>query len=417
MNWIYNMTFRPLLLILLSAVLLCSCDDDGVELSESDVPYSGLPQMSISTPGGTEVKRQYVEHSQLAVSHGGDLAAMAGEIMIKGRGNTSWIFPKKPYSIRLTGGQPTTAEADTSWVLLANYEDKSLMRNEVAFFMGRELSRLDYTPQSHTVDFALNGHYQGIYLLCQAVSVGAGRVDVGDDGLLIEVDGKARYHETIFKTSRLTHPLTIHHPEVREGDARYEAIKAKVQAAEDALFSDHFRDAATGYRRHIDMESMVEWYLVNEIAKNADAAFYTSCFMHARRDGLLTMGPLWDFGSGFGGYKDNDFGRETANVAEGFYIRRTKWMGRLFDDPDFVALVKRRFDHYYAHRSLIYDHIDQTCAALVDKVYYDNLLWGQLKDRSSSEEEVRRAYREEADYLKDWIERRMRWLKSELDKM
>ena len=95
MNWIYNMTFRPLLLILLSAVLLCSCDDDGVELSESDVPYSGLPQMSISTPGGTEVKRQYVEHSQLAVSHGGDLAAMAGEIMIKGRGNTSWIFPKK----------------------------------------------------------------------------------------------------------------------------------------------------------------------------------------------------------------------------------------------------------------------------------------------------------------------------------
>ena len=118
------MTLRPLLLTLLTALLLSACDDEGVELSESDVPYSGLPQLSISTPGGTEVKRQYVEHSRLEVRHGGDLTSMAGEIMIKGRGNTSWIFPKKPYSIRLSGGQPTATAADTSWVLLANYNDK-----------------------------------------------------------------------------------------------------------------------------------------------------------------------------------------------------------------------------------------------------------------------------------------------------
>ena len=83
------MSLRPLLLTLLTALLLSACDDEGVELSESDVPYSGLPQLSISTPGGTEVKRQYVEHRQLAVSHGGDLTSMVGEIMIKGRGNTS----------------------------------------------------------------------------------------------------------------------------------------------------------------------------------------------------------------------------------------------------------------------------------------------------------------------------------------
>ncbi len=407
----------PFLLTLTLAALLLTACDDAVEISEGDIAYSGLPQLSVTTPDGVGIKRQYIEHSTLRVSHGDNLESLSGEIMIKGRGNTSWIFPKKPYSLRLTGGQSLKEPSDTTWVLLANYDDKTLVRNELALYMGRKLSTLDYTPQSYLADFSLNSLYQGIYLFCQGVTVGPSRVDVGEDGFLLEVDGKSRYHETIFNTIRLTHPLNIHYPEVMEGSPDYHYIKAYVQAAEDALFSTQFTDETEGYRRYMDMESFAEWYVVNEIAKNADAAFFTSCFMHCRRGGRLTMGPLWDFSCAFGGYKDNEFGRTVANVPEGFYIRRTKWFGRLFDDPAFRACVKERFNHYYAHRALLYAHIDASCSQIADKLVYENRLWGQLCKPSASEKQVRQEHQAQAAYLKEWLETRMNWLKGEFDAM
>lgn len=400
-------------MLFLICVLSClvSCSDDQVEIPGSDISYTGIPIVSIQTPEQVAVKRQYVQHSILNITYSSDLMFLSGEIMIKGRGNTSWVYPKKPYSFMQANGPQPAA----SWVLLANYDDKSLMRNDVAFFMGREMSSLDFTPRFWFADFILNGQYEGVYQIGEGIDVGADRVDVGEDGILLEVDGKSRYHEVTFSTTRLTHPINIHYPEVLEGSAEYNEIRSYVQKAEDALFAENFTDEKDGYRKYFDIDSFVEWYIINEIAKNVDAAFFTSCFIHLRKGGKLKMGPLWDFSMAFGGHKDNEFGRTVANVPENFYLRNVRWYARLFQDPVFVAKVKERFNHYFSHRQMIYDRIDVDCQLLLHKVYLDNRLWGRLCDKNASEKKVESAYQTHVEDMKEWIEKRMQWLKTNID--
>ena len=402
---------RNMLFLICVLSCLVSCSDDQVEIPGSDISYTGIPIVSIQTPEQVAVKRQYVQHSILNITYSSDLMFLSGEIMIKGRGNTSWVYPKKPYSFMQANGPQPAA----SWVLLANYEDKSLMRNDVAFFMGREMSSLDFTPRFWFADFILNGQYEGVYQIGEGIDVGADRVDVGEDGILLEVDGKSRYHEVTFSTTRLTHPINIHYPEVIEGSAEYNEIRSYVQKAEDALFAENFTDEKDGYRKYFDIDSFVEWYIINEIAKNVDAAFFTSCFIHLRKGGKLKMGPLWDFSMAFGGHKDNEFGRTVANVPENFYLRNVRWYARLFQDPVFVVKVKERFNHYFSHRQLIFDRIDVDCQLLLHKVYLDNRLWGRLCDKNASEKKVESAYQTHVEDMKEWIEKRMQWLKTNID--
>ena len=390
---------------------LVSCSDDQVDITGGDIDYTGIPIVNIQTPEQTTIKRQYVQHSILDITYSPELRFLSGEIKIKGRGNTSWIYPKKPYTFLLTNGPQPAA----SWVLLANYDDKSLMRNDIAFFMGREMSCLDYTPEFWFADFILNGQYEGIYQIGEGIDVGADRVDVGEDGVLLEVDGKSRYHEVTFSTTRLTHPINIHYPEVIEGSSEFNEIKSYMQKAEDALFAENFTDEKDGYRKYFDIDSFVEWYIINEIAKNVDAAFFTSCFIHLRKGGKLKMGPLWDFSMAFGGHKNNDFGRTIGNVPENFYLKNTRWYARMFQDPVFVGKVKERFCHYFSHRQMIYDRIDVDCQLLLHKVYLDNRLWGRLCDNNASETKVESAYHTQVEYLKEWIEKRMSWLKTNID--
>ena len=405
---------RVFCLFLLSACLLSACEEDDI-LTSGQVPQTGLPVVSVDTPDGEEIKRSYTDHALFKVSTATGAEGLADEVSIKGRGNSTWTYPKKPYSFKFGSARRLLSMPESRhWVLLANYKDKSLMRNDVAFFMGREMSLLDYTPQYLFADLMLNGLYNGIYLIGEALEPSEHHLNVGQNGFILEIDGKARYHEVTFTTTQLFLPVCIHYPEVEEGDARYERARHLVQRAEDALLSADFADAQNGYRQYIDMDSFVEWYLINEISKNADAAFYTSCFITIMDDGKLRMGPIWDFDLAFGGYFDDNVGKKVNNP-ENFYIKNTAWYERLFQDPVFAARVRERFMEYYNHRQLIYDRIEQDYLLLAEKIYYDNKRWGRQCDRSSSESKVIAAYRKNVDKLKEWIERRFTWLHEHVD--
>ena len=103
---------------------------------------------------------------------------------IKGRGNSTWGLPKKPYKIKFETKTSLLDEpADKEWVLLANYYDKTLVRNEIAFYMGR-MSNLDYTPSSNFVNVYINEKYNGIYQLSDQLKISVNRVNVGEDGFL-----------------------------------------------------------------------------------------------------------------------------------------------------------------------------------------------------------------------------------------
>lgn len=377
-----------------------------------------LPIVCLSTPDGAPIvsKTVYMEHAAVQINAPDGRLLLADSIMVRGRGNSTWSAPKKPYIFKFENKKTVfDMPKDKTWVLLANYYDPTLLRNDLACWIGNEISTLDWTPSFQMVTLVLNDEPKGIYQLGEKPKISKNRVNVGDDGFLLEIDAKADADDVTFRTPHLPRPVNIKDPDVEPDSADYVYVRDYVLEAEAALYADDFTDSANGWRKYMDENSFVEWYLVNEIAKNADAIFFTSCYMNLKRGGLLKMGPLWDFDIAFGGYPwPWESSYTIANNPEGFYIKDATWYKRLFLDPDFVSKVKQRFAHYYNKRQQIYEHIEQTAASIEKDVVYDNHLWGTICPVAANHSQVLERWHEQIEQLTQWLEARFTWLHDNL---
>ena len=337
--------------------------------------YTGLPVMWIETEGRKDItsKDEYLRASFKLVEDVNTRAAgdiTEDSVSIKGRGNSTWGMAKKPYALKFDNKISLLGEPkDKSWVLLANYTDKTMLRNHMAFYLGK-ISNLDYTPRSHFVELMLNGRYNGTYQLCEKLKISINRVNVGDDGFLLEIDAKAGADDIIFSTNRLSQPVNIKDSDVKEDDGNYLFIKNYVINAENTLFSDKFKDIEDGWQKYMDINSFVDWYLINEISKNNDACLYTSCYMNLKRGGKLKMGPLWDFDIAFG-----NIDYHGAYLIDGFWVKKATWYSRLFEDPAFVAKVKERFSYFYSKQDDIMREIDSNANYLKYAVQENENRW------------------------------------------
>ena len=383
------------------------------KIAVEDLSHTGLPVTIINTPNNVEIasKEDYVENTLMTILQTDISDDFCEWINIKGRGNTTWEAPKKPYAIKFSKKTSFfSLPEDKSWVLLANYFDRTFLRNDIAFYMGNELTKLDWTPHYQYVDLMLNGQYQGIYQLGEKVKISKGRVNIGDDGVLLEIDSKAADKDVTFNVSHIENPCNIKEPDVEYGDEIFNYVKSFVEAADEALFAENFTDTEHGWRKYLDMDSFVDWYLINEIAKNNDANFMTSCYMNLKRGGKLRMGPLWDFDLAFGGYPWEPQSA-IANDIEGFYIKDVLWYSRLFEDPAFLARVKERFNEIYAERQRILDYIDSKAKFLSGKIIEDNKKWGTISSTGADVSVVKAEYNDCVYSLKSWIKARLEWLR------
>ena len=136
-------------------------------------------------------------------------------------------------------------------------------------------------------------------------------------------------------------------------DQRYNYVKNYVNQFEDVLFSSNFASTVSGYAAYIDVDSFVDWYLINEIIKNQDARWYSSIFFHLIPGEKIKMGPLWDHDLAFG-----NVNYDVTEYVDGWWIQQNPWINRLLQDPNFVAKVKTRFDHFKNNQQYILDKID-----------------------------------------------------------
>ncbi len=381
--------------------------------------FTGLPVLWIDTENQQDItsKETYIAaHLKLIEDivevSSNNIVELEGKI--KGRGNSTWGAPKKPYRLKFDSKVSLLGEPkDKSWVLLANYYDKTAIRNEVAFYMG-SMSNIAYTPRFHYVDVMLNGKYNGTYQLGDHLKISKDRVNVGDDGFLVEIDWRclseddARY----FYVPNIGCPINVKDPDVEYDDANFTYVKDYLTMIDGVLFSDNFKDPDNGWRKYMDMDSFVDWFLINELAKNADAQFGTSCYMNLKRDGKLCMGPLWDFDLGFGNY-----GSMPYDNPEGFYIRWVPWYNRMFQDPVFVNRVKERFNYFYNNRDRIMNNINVNAKYLKESIIKNDGKWGLLKTGNSINYDVWENYMNEVQKLKSWMTTRFEWLKVQFDAM
>lgn len=381
-----------------------------------------LPIVRIVTDNYAPIvsKDDYTDGTISIHANGSGEQSYFGTLQIRGRGNSTWTMPKKPYRVKLrTKSALLGMPAHKDWALLANYSDKTLMRNRVAFELGSRFG-MAWTPRSRFVELFLNDEYQGTYQLTEQIKVGDNRVDIAElepedilgdvltGGYLLEVDSRLdgdNYFITEFGV-----PILIDTPDPPEPE-QFSYIQDYVQRMEDALYSETFVDPDTGYAAYVDIDSFVNWYLVNEILKNNDAIFFSSCWMYKTREGKLFMGPLWDFDIAAGNvnYNGND-------DPTGWYILYAAWINQMFKDPAFVERVKSRWNELKVDEiDSILDYIDQTAAAFRQGALNNFQRWPILDEYVWPNAVVTGSYSGEVEYLREWLETRIAWMDTQFN--
>ena len=277
---------------------------------------------------------------------------------IRGRGNSTWNAPKKSYRVRFRENVSLFGLAEAkNWVLLANWFDPTLgIKTSFAFELGSRLS-VPHTPTHNHVELYLNGEYQGVYLLTEhrqpapaGVEPGPGRVGVDRlEGWMVEFNfrGEKKNIEPRFKTANYSLPLVIKSPDFGNDSERggYDIVKRDWNRLCDLMAAADFPE--NGYRDLIDIESFVNYFMVQIITRNHDFNHPASVFFHKDKNGKIRAGPLWDFDLSFGAgwvgtkaeFADKYYSnREAAGTAPDSRVYPTHaFFNRFFEDPVFHA--------------------------------------------------------------------------------
>ena len=390
--------------------------------------FTGLPILYVDT-GGSEInsKEDYMKGSVSIIGASNFPDLSSSEIKIKGRGNSTWWQGgigrpdnmKKPFQIKF--GDKTEVlnmPKDKKWVLLAEISDISLIRNKIA----REIANIgsfDYVPQAEYTELFINDKHAGTYLIGQKVEESKNRVNIGDDGYLVEIDTDAHdrigeddvyFRSNVWSSHYEDGVFNIKEPSLDFDSEKFNLIKDHVNDFEDALFGDSFKDPDLGYRSFIDLPSFIDWFLVNEISKNQDAASFSSIYFNYIPGEKIKMGPVWDFDLAFGNVNYSN-----AENPEGFWIKDNLWYKRMFEDPYFKQMVQERFDYYNDNLNLILSKISEFETSLSKSQKKNFELYPSLLDPNSEVWPVPARFdnhHEYVEYLKNWINARMLWLKA-----
>jgi hypothetical protein len=380
--------------------------------------FTGLPRIFINTDNVPIVSKEDYVAGFVSVKGGlGFEDLEAQEMKIKGRGNSTWGHPKKPYQLKFFDKTAMlTMVEDKKWLFLAEYSDKSLIRNKIALDLGA-MSRLDYTPKGEYAEVFLNNEYNGTYLITQKVEVKSNRLNLPDNGYLIEIDQDHRldaddvfFQPTIYTQRYGSNVFNIKEPSVDYNTAAFNLIKDYINNFEAALFGVDFKDAQVGYQAYIDVPSFIDWYLIQEIGKSVDAQWYSSIYFNYVPGDKIKMGPLWDFDLSFGNVDYAD-----SRYSEGFWVKENPWYKRLFEDPAFESEVKERFMYFYNNTNVILDKIDEYAAHLERSQAQNYQTWPTLGTYVWPNPVYFDTHVEEVAHLKEWIAKRMEWLHSEFN--
>lgn len=381
---------------------------------------SNLPVLAITTTAGAPVDSEddYVDATLTVKDAANPSNNYTGTMGIKGHGNTTWEMPKKPYRLNLD--KKTTLlgmNNDSNWILLANYDDKAMIRNDVAFHVSN-LFGMFWTPNSVFAEVYLNGQYEGVYQVSEKVEVSKARLNIGsiDDtdisgtdltgGYLAEIDHYAG--ETLMLTSQVGLPIGLADPDppVAEQAAYFTTA---FQGAENSLYASNFTDETTGWRSKWDQDSMVQWFLVNELMGNQDADDFSSDYFYKPRgDDRFYMGPVWDFDISSGNVNYSAIVSPTVP----WVATQSKWYTQLLKDPAFVTAVKAKWTAMKPQVAQLPAYIDTRAATLTPAAVNNYGRWPTLGERVFPNPEAAGTYDGEVAYLKNWITQRIAYMDS-----
>lgn len=392
---------------------------------------TNLPTVVINTKDAEDItsKEKEIPSVVYIISEGGKKILATEETGVRGRGNASWLYPKKPYRLKFDKKQqvldaPAKAK---KWTLINNYGDKTLMRNILAFELSRRIG-LAYTPYCHPVDVVLNGEYKGCYQLCDQIEVNENRVNITEmepedlalpalsGGYLIEIDAYAK-NETSYFISNSDIPVTIKSPDDEDIVSVQSAyIKEFFNAMEAAAFAYNYDDEENGYRKYLDLDSFLKHFIVGELSGNTDT--YWSVYMYKDRNSdKLYTGPVWDFDLAF----ENDQRTYPINSLDD-YIYATLGSVASSSVRDLVNVIVKddeasrirlaelwntaRTEKGIDEASLL-AYVDQTAELLDESQTLNFLRWKIMNEKIQQNPVIHGSYEAEVEAIKTYLKQRL----------
>ena len=316
-------------------------------------------------PGGTTVK------------------VFEGRIGIEIRGYSSSKFEKKSFGFETWDENKQDKKVsligfpeESDWILYAPYDDKSLVRNHLAYTLFRQMGHyasrtkflelyLDTNSNSSFFPDGIEQYYQGVYMLLEKIKRDNDRVNVKKmaqtdvsgaevtGGYIIKID-HLDSGEKYFNTDN-GRCVTYDYP---DEDAIVSAQEAYVEKYmndfESALSGSNFKDTINGYAKYIDASTFIDYFLIQELFRNYDG-FTASCYMNKDRDQKLKMGPVWDFNETISNIYVADDTPYTPWAPEGWLFNNPRkhgvvpfWWARLIEDPNYKSQLVSRWNELRA---------------------------------------------------------------------
>lgn len=379
---------------------------------------TNLPVLQITTDQGAAIDSEddYVTGTMSITDASDSSNNYSGTISIKGHGNSTWAMPKKPYRVKLDSKSGLMGmKSSKNWILLANYDDKSMLRNDLADEVSN-IFDMYWTPSTSFTELYLNGVYEGVYQLSEKVEIDKNRLNITemDDtdvsgasltgGYLGEINS---YMDSTFNmyTSPGGLPISLDDPDppATEQSTYFET---QLNAATTALYSSSFTNTTAGWRAHYDETSMAKWFLIEEFMGNNDAADWSSLYFYKPyEDPLFYMGPIWDMDVTSGNSVS-----AIANPSVPWVSVKAAWYVQLLKDPAFVATVKAEWTAKHAQITQLASYLDTRSTALSLGAQNNYQRWPTLGEKVYPNAVAKGSYTGEVDYLKSWITQRIAYM-------
>lgn len=373
-----------------------------------------------------------------------------GKIGIEIRGSSSQQFPKKQYAVETRDAQGNDLKVsllgfpeESDWILFAPYNDKSLMRDVLAYKIASSMGR--YASRSKFCEVVLNGDYVGVYVLLEKVKRDANRVNIkkleatditGDaltGGYIIKIDKTDGENNDGWYSTYLPYPQAnfsifyqYHYPKPDNiVQQQKDYIKSKIFSFETRMQMSNVSDTLNGYPFYLDVNSFVDFFLVNEIAKNVDA-YRLSTYLYKDRDSRnpkIFAGPVWDFNIAFGNadyyqgwYTSGwqlQFLTDYQNIPSYEPFLTPNWWRKIFDDNYFRNKAYARWQalkNNVLGTTKIYSYIDSLVTLLDESKTRNFERWPVLGVYVWPNKYVFSTYLQEVNYLKSWISNRWNWM-------
>ncbi len=345
------------------------------------------------------------------------------DMQIRGRGNYTWgstfnsdpMYNKRPYRIKLSKQQKLCGVGEgksNDWVLLADHCDQSLLRNNIVYTFASMMPDILWQPHVQSVEVFLNGEYNGVYLLCEQVEVNKNKINVSEDlsspeiGFLVmysnytdmgafgsfEIDGYKYETKSDFSDD----------PNLAEQQRQY--IYDKIYDCWQTLKSGN----ENRVRELIDLDSLIESYIVQELFKNLDTG-HDNFYMSMDIGGKLKIGPVWDFDQCAG---NADEGVDDYTGIRGGYTQ--PWYSQLLEHAWFKKLVLQKWNDLKTQIDSVPEMIIETAEKGYNSYCRNFEKWKIFGYRINRETYVRQftTYKEHYSYFSEFMTKRIAWLDS-----